>query len=59
MRLAGEMEKATLTSAQMRPRDLTRHRVDAAQVGDILRDRLRIGEDDDDGANDNSAASVQ
>lgn len=54
MRLAGDMEKAAATSARLKPRDLARPRIDATQVGDILRDRLRIGDDDD--ANDNSAA---
>lgn len=50
MRFARQIQRDDLTSAQTRPRDLATPRVDAVQVGDILRHRLQISERDDPGA---------
>lgn len=57
MRLACEIERPTLTNAQMKPRGLAGPRIDAVQIGDILRDRLRISEEED-GTKDNFRGAV-
>jgi hypothetical protein len=50
-RLAQDIKNSGSPAAQpTRPRDLARPRIDAVQVGDVLRNRLRISERDDDGS---------